>query len=262
MINGEIANSTGCIVAKISSDGDLIWIGRLNGNTIGIDVDFGNNVVISYEHSSNINKIIKISQSGTLIWETDIEATYGRNYRELGTSLRINKNNNEIFYGGQGNFIRLDTFGNLIENISIGNTELYPLYISLFENEVFLATSSMVQSFGDILSQSDTTTGVRTNILKYTLSENIEKYTTDKILTISQYPQTFDEIKNKKYVDREIYNKISTQSVLDKTERNGIYSYVNNLQSIVKMEAYPWTFWLNLSGYDPINTSTWVSSYN
>ena len=94
MINGEIANSTGCIVAKISSDSDLIWIGRLNGNTIGIDVDLGNNVVISYEHSSNIKKIIKISQSGTLIWETDIEATYGRYYRELGTSLRINKNNN------------------------------------------------------------------------------------------------------------------------------------------------------------------------
>lgn len=175
MINGEIANSTGCIVAKISSDGDLIWIGRLNGNTIGIDVDLGNNVIISYEHSSSINKIIKISQSGTLIWETDIETTYGRTYRYLGTSLRINKNNNEIFYAGQGNFIRLDTFGNLIENISIGNTELYPLFISLFENEVFIATSSSIQSFGENLSQSNTTTGVRTNILKYALSETIQK---------------------------------------------------------------------------------------
>ena len=69
-------------------------------------------------------------------------------------------------------------------------------------------------------------------------------------MTVDELPQNNNDIVNKQYVDREIFNKVSSQSVIDKVGRDGLYSYVNGSQGIVKVNHYPFQYWLDASGYD------------
>ena len=147
----------------------------MNGDPIGLDVDFGNNLVLLYG-----NRLIKISNSGTLIWEKifdTLSITYS--YRYLGTKLRINKTTGDIFFLGKENTVntmnRVDTNGNLIERVSLNNTGNYP-FVSLYGDAIHIAIDSSDQTYGDNLIESDTTTGTRTNILKYGLTTSVDKY--------------------------------------------------------------------------------------